>query len=215
MMEYQMKVEFLKERYDFELNRREQLTAALALPVGVLGGLGSVLALMARSFVYRHDLLTKLFVPFLVVDVVAFFACLTYLARAYHRQKYLYLPLLQELQDWENLFVGLHSYEVAMGQADEAFEKHIGERIIEAADRNTQNNDERSRLLYWSRVSLFVVLGLTALAGIPFVVNQVRFAMPTQQTPQPQPAAPQNTSPQPPQFPPNREIREGDRPRPR
>jgi hypothetical protein len=33
---------FLKDRYDFELQRKEQLNTALALPVGVLGGLGGL-----------------------------------------------------------------------------------------------------------------------------------------------------------------------------
>ena len=169
-----MKIDFLKQRYDFELSRREQLTAALALPVGVLGGLGSLIALMARSFVYQHDLLSKMFLPLLVLDISAFFACLTYLALAYHRQTYIYLPLLKELQEWEDAFVGLYSYDAAMGKAEEAFDRHIGERIIEAADQNTRNNDKRSRLLYWSRISLFVVLGLTALTGVPFVLNKVR-----------------------------------------
>jgi hypothetical protein len=46
---------FLKDRYDFELQRNEQLTTALALPVGILGGLGGLLALMIRSFAFRND----------------------------------------------------------------------------------------------------------------------------------------------------------------
>jgi len=209
-----MKIDFLKQRYDFELSRREQLTAALALPVGVLGGLGSIIALMARSFVYERAILTEIFVPLLVLDAAAFFACLICLAGAYHRQSHIYLPLLKELQDWEDAFVGVYSYDAAMGKAEEAFDRHIGERIIEAADQNTRNNDQRSRLLYWSRISLFTVLGFTALTGVPFVVNQVRSSMPPQQTPQTQPAsqAPQRTAPQPPAFPPNRVIREGDAP---
>jgi hypothetical protein len=41
--------DFLKDRYDCELQRKEQLTAALALPVGVLGGLGSFLAVPAGT----------------------------------------------------------------------------------------------------------------------------------------------------------------------
>jgi hypothetical protein len=43
---------FLKDRYDFELGRKEKLTGALTLPVGVLSGLGGLIAAMARSFTY-------------------------------------------------------------------------------------------------------------------------------------------------------------------
>jgi hypothetical protein len=49
---------FLKDRYDFDLQRREQLTTALALPVGVLGGLGGLLAVMVRSFRWQGDATT-------------------------------------------------------------------------------------------------------------------------------------------------------------
>ena len=37
--------------------------------------------------------------------------------------------------------------------------------------------------------------------------------MPTKEEAKPAPPAPQNTSPEPPKFPPNREIHEGDRPK--
>ena len=45
--------DFLKDRYDYELKRKDQITAALTLPVGVLIALGTVMAAMARSFSYR------------------------------------------------------------------------------------------------------------------------------------------------------------------
>lgn len=44
-----MDLKFLKERYDFELQRKEQLTSALTLPVGVLSGLGGLMAAMVSE----------------------------------------------------------------------------------------------------------------------------------------------------------------------
>ena len=134
--------DFLKDRYDYELQRREQLTAALTLPVGVLTILGGAMAAMARSFSYKDGLLTWAFGILLGSAVIAFFLCMLNLGRAYHRQTYIYLPMLG---------------------------------IIDAADRNTRNNDQRSRYLFWSRLALFAVLALTAIMGIPYVVDQVRY----------------------------------------
>ena len=57
-----MKDEFIKDRYDFELDRKDKLTAALALPVGVLGLLGSAGVAMVRTFVFRDTTLDVLFV---------------------------------------------------------------------------------------------------------------------------------------------------------
>ena len=168
-----MKVEFLKERYDFELQRREQLTSALTLPVGVLSGLGGLMIAMVRSFGAKHLWLTVPFFASFGVDVAAFFICLVFLALAYHGQKYKYLPLLKELQDWEDDYMALNSYDVALGKADNAFERHIAERIIDAADRNTENNDGRSNRLHQARLALFGVLILTTVAGVLYIVNQL------------------------------------------
>lgn len=97
-----MDFDFLKDRYDYELQRKEQLTAALTLPVGVLTVLGGAIVAMARSFSYQDALLAWPFGLLVAVDVGAFFACLLYLGKAYHRQKYIYLPLLARLEEWEN-----------------------------------------------------------------------------------------------------------------
>lgn len=89
-----MDFEFLKDRYDFELARKEALTSALTLPVGVVSGLGGVMAAMAQSFPYGR---VGWDVPFLVtfaLDTLAFMAALHFLGRAYHGQDYGYLPRL-------------------------------------------------------------------------------------------------------------------------
>jgi hypothetical protein len=213
-----VRIEFLKERYDFELQRKEQLTSALTLPVAVLGGLGSVLALMARSFTYKDPYLISVFLSSIGASLLAFVGCMLFLSAAFHRQRYMYLPLLRDLRAWEEEFRIFITYVESTGEdVDGTFDDNLRERIIEAADRNTTINDERAGLLDRSRGVLLLVLWLTLFTGIPFVVDQVRFVMPRQEVPQQQPApaqpAPQNTTPQPPQFPPNREIREGDVPR--
>ena len=50
-----MDFSFIKSRYDYELQRREQLFTALTLPVGILTVLGSAIVAMARSFSYRDS----------------------------------------------------------------------------------------------------------------------------------------------------------------
>jgi len=61
------------------------------------------------------------------------------------------------------------------GEVLDAFENQMRERMIDAADRNTQTNDERSGLLHRARLALFAVLFLTAVTGIPYVIDQVRY----------------------------------------
>ena len=198
-MPYQMKFDFdfLKDRYDYELQRREQLTAALTLPVGVLTVLGGAMTAMARSFSYQDGLLTWVFGILLGLAVIAFFRCMFDLGRAYHRQTHIYLPLLGELREtrekWRAFYKELHQrvsyeeehqdgsnddlfqHEEHQGGVDDLFQHELEERIIDAADRNTRNNDQRSRYLFSARIAIFAVLAMTAIMGIPYVVDQVRY----------------------------------------
>lgn len=156
-------LDFLKDRYDFELDRKDKLTTSLTLPVGILTGLGGLIAIMAQSFTYEDELTT----------------------------------------------------------AAHEFQARLRRSIIEAADTNTRNNDDRSNYLYLARVALFAVLTLSALAGLPYVFDQVRGRMSQQQTGQQgtgsqstgQPTtSPGATPTHPPSFPANRIIREGGTP---
>lgn len=166
----------LKERYDFELLRREQLTSALALPVAVLSALGGALIAMTRSFSYQSGALNNIFGFIVTMDVVAFAICLFDLARVYHRQTYSYLPLLGDMEQSRQEFMSF-AESLAGGEAEvlHEFDNELRRRIIAAADKNTRNNDDRSGLLYWARVALFAVLTLTAAAGVPYVIDQVKF----------------------------------------
>ena len=181
--------DFLKDRYDYELKRKDQITAALTLPIGILIALGTVMAAMARSFSYVDGYLKWWFLIFLGLAAVVFLFCVVFLGFAYHRQKYWYLPLLSELQKiretWRGFYKQIYlrtsgdsslSDEQLFQASDDLFQDELEQKIIQAADENTRTNDLRSdRYLYLARVAIFVALGLTAIAGIPYVVDQVMY----------------------------------------
>ena len=181
--------DFLKDRYDYELKRKDQITAALTLPVGILIALGTVMVAMAQSFSYTGGYLTWFFLPFLVSSAVAFLLCVVCISFAYHRQKTWYLQPLSKLQKTRETWRGFYKeiYRRAPGdsslsdeqlfqEADDLFQDELQTKIIEAADHNKRTNDVRSNVyLYWARVVMFVSLTLTAIAGISYVVDQVRF----------------------------------------
>jgi hypothetical protein len=166
--------EFLKDRYDFELQRKEQLTTALSLPVGVLGGLGSLLAVMVRSYSFRNDAASWIFGLTIASAICSFFGCMIQLARAYHRQRYKFLPLLRELDEKLEEWRAFYSDAGYPGAEEDFFNHELRTHIIEAADRNTENNDARSSLLFWARVWLFWLLGSATIAGIVFVAIHAR-----------------------------------------
>ena len=181
--------DFIKDRYDYELKRKDQITAALTLPVGILIALGAAMAAMARSFSYTDGYLKWFFLLSVVSAACAFLLCVFNLGRAYHRQTYWYLPLLNELQTARELYrqAFLKAYYDHKGSwdgaspqqeqaADNLFQNTLEMRILEAADQNTKSNDMRSdRYLYWARVAIFWALGLTAITSIFYVIDQVRY----------------------------------------
>ena len=179
--------DFLKDRYDYELKRKDQITAALTLPVGILITLGTVMVAMAQSFSYTGGYLTWFFLLFLVSSAVAFLLCAVCISFAYHWQKTSYLAPLSELQKTRETWRGLYketylrtsgasslSDEQLFQMADDLFQDELQTKIIEAADHNTRENDVRSNVyLYRTRVVMFVGLTLAAIASIFYVVDQV------------------------------------------
>ena len=180
---------FQKDRYDYELKRKEQITAALTLPVGILIALGAAWVAMARSFSYTDGYLKWFFLLSLSLAGVAYLLCVVFLGLAYHRQTYWYLPLLSELQTPRELYKQIYlrgpynqkgSWDIDSSQEEQAvddfFQHELEPQLIDAADKNTKTNDRRSDFyLYWARVAIFVVLISIAITGIPYVLDQVRY----------------------------------------
>lgn len=204
---------FVKSRYDWELERKEKLTASLTLPVGILTALGGLMAVMARSFSYTTPSWTGAFLFLMSLTVAAFVVCLVFLAMGWHHQDYEYLPLVGTLDLARAEFEAYYDGEPAL--AVEEFVAKLRRAVIDAADTNTTCNDRRSKYLYKARRSLLALLMLTATVSVPYVVDQARSRMSsnvktTSQQSQGKPTAnPQRPAPQ---FPPNRIIREGQDP---
>lgn len=206
---------FLKQRYDFELDRKEKLTTAVAWPVGTLTALGGLMVAMSRTFTWESEWNSVFFAACLFLHASAFMVALVHFAGAYHGQQYEYLPRLGELDTGEaeirDFYLGGGGTEA---EAADEFMSQLRNRIIKAADRNARSNDRRTAFMHRANVALFCVLVFTANAGLSYVVDQARKNfMPTQPPAPPKPstqATPQRT---PPQIPQNRVIREGEMPK--
>lgn len=210
-----MRDEFIKDRYDFELDRKDKLTAALALPVGVLGVLGSAGVAMIRTFTYHDPILKMFFFVFVAAGIVSFTVGLCFLGLSFLAQTYVYLPLISEMKRFEDEMMEYANVMAdGYGEVQEDYDREFRRRIIAAADSNTLSNDRRSKWLHWSRIALLLTVGLGYVAGFVYVADQVRFAMPTQETPKPIPVTtvPQVSTPEKPTFPSNRVIKEGREP---
>jgi hypothetical protein len=171
---------FLKQRYDFELERRDRLTAGVSLPAGFLTALGSVMALMARGFSYENHALTNVFVLALASGAFALVVSVSLLAWAYGSWRYEQLPRLRFLQTREDDFRRFYrSLGRTAADATEAFDLEIRSQVIEAADWNAKLNNYRARLMHYANTALLAVLLFAAIAGVAYIVDQsTRILMP-------------------------------------
>lgn len=169
-----MGTEILWRQYERELDRHDKIVASLTLPVGVLTGLGSGLAVLLKNFSSELIWPTRLFLTLASIDAAAIVLAVYFLIRCYFGQKYGYLPRLVELQaHYDDLRKYHETYPNASGDADSDFEDYLRDKLIKADERNSFSNDDKSAFRYWANQCLTAVLVLTALTGIVYSVGVI------------------------------------------
>jgi len=167
--------DFLLNRYDAELARKDKLNDSLSFPAGILIAVVGALCIVGQNFSYTPGRLKPIFTLLLVGDGVAAVGCLICLGIAYHGKSYEYVERLGVLRKAQlDLF---EWYEQIEGKPEDAatdFREELDSRIIEAADRNALNNDRRTGFLYLARVWLFVLLAMGIATGLTYIVDTVQ-----------------------------------------
>jgi len=174
MAEYRLDYEFIKDRYDSELARKDKLSDSLGLPISVLIVLGGLAVTMLQGFSRSNRILTMIFFAIIVIGAVAFVRCLWYFAKAYHGQTYSQLPKMNDM--YKVLQQYGEYYEESGGdeqQAESDFEDNLRFRMIEAVDQNLTSNNKRLEFLHEGIVWLFVLLVGTAAAAVPYTIDRV------------------------------------------
>lgn len=167
-------VEFAREQYRFELQRKNELLNAVSLPVGVLSALGSLVVLMAKG--YSYSSWTR--IPFglcVLADVIFFLTATFSLARAYVGLTYVRIPrpgaIASFKADLEAFYVGL-GYPPESGDPD--FLEQLTHWYVDAADQNMANNERLSEHLERAAQGLIGLLISMVLCGILYVVDVLR-----------------------------------------
>jgi hypothetical protein len=88
---------FLKQRYDYELDRKDKLTHAVSQSAGFLTLLGGVITVMVRGFSYEEAWLTIAFLVPLLLALGVAAVSVFWLSLAFYHQRYFGLPDLASL----------------------------------------------------------------------------------------------------------------------
>lgn len=166
-----MKLEWLKDHYFFELNRKQQLESALNLPVAVLTGLAGLVALYAPRLacpvgarLLLLDLLVALAVVFLVV---AFWN----LVRTFLRYEYQEVAPATKLLSYHADLKTFHSGAGGTEEdADAEFAESLKRLYADAIEKNAFGNIGKAANLYWAKLCLAGAAVALLLAAIPYYV---------------------------------------------
>lgn len=163
-----MELDFLLDRYKWELERKDRLTEAVGLPVTILTLLGGLTVAMAQGFSYTIKPVAVAFVVALILEGIASAFCLYWLAKNYGGSSYEYLPRLLDLETYRIQMIGSSD---TPEEAEHEFESNLRERIINATDFNARTNDQRTAFLDRANQTLVVVLVVTAAGGVLYVLD--------------------------------------------
>jgi hypothetical protein len=178
-----MRLELVREIYRDEWERRDQLTASLSTPIGVVTGIGGAIALLLKDFHFADDWTTRAF-SFCIGVAIAFLGAATYyLARSNHGYLYEKIPDPGELRAFH---AELESYYERAGAEGEGVEKDFNEYLVQryadAADKNSRNNISKAAYLYRAHQAITIALVAVALSVLPWMSEAVDREKEAQQT---------------------------------
>jgi hypothetical protein len=164
--------EFVRQLYDFELDRQDKIIGSLSLPFGALTALGGLIGVMMQGFSYQHFFMTRFFLTIVVFALISYGLSVYFLIRCYFGQFYEYIPRPGELKAYYNELL-VYYEKIAGNKADAAaaFAEYLEDKLIKAADRNGRNNDEKSSFRYRANWSLVAVLIFTIVSGLPYLID--------------------------------------------
>lgn len=154
------RLEFLKQWYEREDDRRIALENSLSIPIGILTAIFAIQFFTLNEYNFEVASGFEMFCLIGLISLSILLALITtfFLFKSYHNLfsgfQYTGLPLPADLFKYEKDLVEYYRvnsdyYGEINGEAK--FEEYLIDRYIEHTGRNSQNNDQKSNFLYKSK----------------------------------------------------------------
>jgi hypothetical protein len=166
-------LDLYKEHYFFEINRRDQLTSQLSIPIGILTILGGLGAYLANTISICSKDMKIVFIAILAISTLFFIITIYYLIRSYYGYTYRYIPTPKEIDDYRKQ---LKEYHERVGNSEEQviieIKEFLTERYAISTHKNTWNNDSKSGFLHKANKALiYTLVSLLLNASLFFWIN--------------------------------------------
>lgn len=216
-MDQKERLNFYKDLYYRELERKDRLTANIAWPSGILSLLLSTTIYYLFTHIADIPQGWHLFFAIALSGMIgAALLTLFHLVRPFFLAPYKSLPNSQELETyWQQIKAYYETYP-ADRSGDQDFEDSLLRYFCECNARNNRINNQKGECLHKANLSLAAAIVFALLAIAPPNINAIgeiysRIFHPQKETRRMESQKP--TPPPPPSPPPVQEIREDDSPR--
>jgi hypothetical protein len=178
-----LRIEFLKELYFHEWDRRAHLSEETNLPTTVATAVLGATFFLLLTFPYRLDVVTALFGALVIAAVCFEMATIYHLYHAIHGYVYERLASTHELVTAKEAILTWHRErgrggEDCVRQAQADFDSDIFVRFVRATDINRKNNKEKGDFLHRAREAMIRALVFVGLAFVPYLLQTFRIDTP-------------------------------------
>lgn len=175
-----MRHAFYQQLYEAEFQRRDHLQSAVGTPLSVLVLVGTGLVLLAQKFRTDERLLQVVFWSSYTAALVAFVVTVYMLIRSFHGYVYRRIPYPSQILAYHEELKAHHTAAGKPGLAEEEFDIYLRGQYIEAGDRNSVLNVNRTAYLNLGNRALILCLCALVVCAVPYVIA-VRQAKPEPQ----------------------------------
>lgn len=160
------RIEYYKEQYYFELNRKGQLSNSMSIPIGFMTVIFTACTYFGLNLndIFNHWTLW----PFLVLFSVALFFIFRaskHLIKAFTGLKYGYNPPPEKLYEFEQK----HKNDKNL---DDKFFEGIKKSYINTTSINRINNNSRANNLYKTNLNTIIAIIFIIISAIPFFIGK-------------------------------------------
>lgn len=172
--------DFIKEKYYYELDRKDKINDSLNITISILIIIFGVQIYMIQSIIFNNLFNQNIFIILMEIIFALLFIILSYhsfyssyyVIKCIHKYEYKYLQDLKIYNNYDiqNKISCLIFDINDLKNTDEQLNDKIKNHIIEIDELNTNNNEIKSDYRYKSNKYLAVSLILTFVISIPYFI---------------------------------------------
>ena len=170
-------LDFYKERYYKEIERKNEITSSFSTPIGIISALVAAVSYMLTSFEFSISVfISILFISLTLCSIIllgiAVYNLIKALSDFHNGFQYAYLNNADKLDNYHKELKVYHSNAVATNTIpDNEFEDYILNELIKSSSINQTNNDIKTYHRFICNKFMVFAFITICISTIPFGVN--------------------------------------------